>query len=130
MQTGRVRPSGPAAKTGKDGVMSEQIENPRAATGGMSDVLREQLHRREEVCCKLEALPQSAAEDYPARLEALRTEWNSLPEIPPEYAEILDKRFAEAETRDEGIDDYPAGVMSRPYVLIARIAQADYQFHK
>lgn len=101
MQTGRVRPSGPAAKTGKDGVMSEQIENPRAATGGMSDVLREQLHRREEVCCKLEALPQSAAEDYPARLEALRTEWNSLPEIPPEYAEILDKRFAEAEKAAE-----------------------------
>ena len=80
--------------------MSEQIENPRAATGGMSDVLREQLHRREEVCCKLEALPQSAAEDYPARLEALRTEWNSLPEIPPEYAEILDKRCEHAAMKD------------------------------
>ena len=92
---------GTAAKTGRDGVMSEQIENPRAASGGMSDVLREQLHRREEVCCKLEALPQSAAEDYPAQLEALRTEWKSLPEIPPEYAEILDKRFAAAEKAAE-----------------------------
>ena len=76
--------------------MSEQIENPRAASGGMSDTLREQLHQREEVCCKLEALPQSATEDYPARLEELRTEWQNLPEIPPEYAEILDKRFAAA----------------------------------
>ncbi|MBS1368744.1 MAG: DUF349 domain-containing protein [Lentisphaeria bacterium] len=79
--------------------MSEQIENPqtdRAASGGMSGELREHLHRREEVCRRLETLPQTAVEDYSAQLEMLRTEWSSLPEVPPEYAEILDKRFAAA----------------------------------
>lgn len=44
--TGRGRPSAAVAKTGKDGAMSEQIENPqtdRAAGGGMSGELREHL---------------------------------------------------------------------------------------
>lgn len=79
--------------------MSEQIENPqtdRAAVGGMSGELREHLHRREEVCRKLEELPTSATEDYPAELQALRSAWSELPEVPPEYAEILDKRFLAA----------------------------------
>jgi len=79
--------------------MSEQIENPqtdRAAVGGMSGELREHLHRREEVCRKLEELPASATEDYPAELQALRSAWSELPEVPPEYAEILDKRFLAA----------------------------------
>lgn len=79
--------------------MSEQIENPqtdRAAVGGMSGELREHLHRREEVCRKLEELPASATEDYPAELQALRSAWGELPEVPPEYAEILDKRFLAA----------------------------------
>jgi len=79
--------------------MSEQIENPqtdRAAAGGMSGELREHLHQREEVCRKLEELPAAAVEDYPAELEALRSAWNALPEVPPEYAEILDKRFLAA----------------------------------
>ena len=79
--------------------MSEQIENPqtdRAALGGMSGELREHLHRHEEVCRKLEELPASATEDYPAELQALRSAWSELPEVPPEYAEILDKRFLAA----------------------------------
>ena len=79
--------------------MSEQIENPqtdRAAAGGMSGELREHLHRREEVCRKLEELPAAAVEDYSAELASLEAAWNDLPEVPPEYAEILDKRFAAA----------------------------------
>lgn len=101
--------------------MSEQIENPRAASGGMSDTLREQLHQREEVCCKLEALPQSATEDYPARLEELRTEWQNLPEIPPEYAEILDKRFAAAvKNAEEGV----AAVEQRRREHLAKINES------
>ena len=54
--------------------MSEQIENPqtdRAAAGGMSGELREHLHRREEVCRKLEELPAAAVEDYSAELASL-----------------------------------------------------------
>lgn len=87
--------------------MSEQIENPqtdRAALGGMSGELREHLHRREEVCRKLEELPASATEDYPAELQALRSAWSELPEVPPEYAEILDKRFlAAAEAAEKAV---------------------------
>lgn len=53
-------------------------------------------HRREEVCRKLEELPAAAVEDYSAELASLEAAWNDLPEVPPEYAEILDKRFAAA----------------------------------
>ncbi len=84
--------------------MSEQNETlrtDRAATGGMSDELRESLRLREEVCRKLEELASATVEDYPAAMEALRGEWNALQAVPPEYAEILDKRFAEAEKTAE-----------------------------
>lgn len=77
--------------------MSEQIGNSqgdRAASGGMSDELRTHLHRREEVCRKLEVLSAATAEEDPSEISLLEAEWINLPEVPPEYAEILDKRFA------------------------------------
>lgn len=104
--------------------MSEQIENPqtdRAALGGMSGELREHLHRREEVCRKLEELPASATEDYPAELQALRSAWSEQPEVPPEYAEILDKRFLAAA---EAAEKAAAEVAGRQRKHLAKIQES------
>ncbi len=79
--------------------MSEQIENPRnehASAGGISPQLRELLHRHEQLCAELEQLPQSTAGDYAAELARLSEAFRALPELPPEYAEILNRRFSDA----------------------------------
>lgn len=79
--------------------MSEQNEihqTGRPAVGGISDTLREQLHRREAVCEELEQLPARTVEDYPAEIARITAEFEALPPLPPEYAEILEKRFAAA----------------------------------
>ncbi|MDR0933100.1 MAG: DUF349 domain-containing protein [Victivallales bacterium] len=77
--------------------MNEHFENSNnssIASGGMTEPLRSHLHSREELCRQLESLPQNADADYAEQLAALQTKWNTLPEVPPEYAEILDKHFA------------------------------------
>lgn len=79
--------------------MSEQnetLQNGRPAVGGISDTLREQLHRHEAVCEELEQLPAKTVEDYPAEIARITAEFEALPPLPPEYAEILQKRFAAA----------------------------------
>ena len=78
--------------------MNEQHElNPHdRGAGNISEQLKELLHRREEVCLKLEALPQQLPGDYSGAIAALEEEFRSAPEVPPEYAEILDRRFAAA----------------------------------
>lgn len=78
--------------------MSEQIETPRNehAAGGISPQLRELLHRHEQLCTELELLPQSAAGDYAAELDRLTEAYRALPALPPEYAEILERRFSDA----------------------------------
>ena len=79
--------------------MSEQnetLQTGRSAVGGISDTLREQLHRHEAVCEELEQLPARTVEDYPAEIARITAEFKALPPLPPEYAEILEKRFAAA----------------------------------
>ena len=79
--------------------MSEQnetLQTGRSAVGGISDTLREQLHRHEAVCEELEQLPARTVEDYPAGIARITAEFKALPPLPPEYAEILEKRFAAA----------------------------------
>jgi len=113
--------------------MSEQIENPqtdRAASGGMSGDLREHLHRREEVCRKLEELPAAAVEDYPAELEALRSAWNAEPEVPPEYAEILNKRFLAAEKAAEAAAAEAAERQRRHLAKIQQSAELHLELDK
>ena len=113
--------------------MSEQIENPqtdRAASGGMSGELREHLHRREEVCRKLEELPAAAVEDYPAELEALRSAWNAEPEVPPEYAEILNKRFLAAEKAAEAAAAEAAERQRRHLAKIQQSAELHLELDK
>ena len=78
--------------------MSEMNENQQSgsAVGGINPQLREHLHLREAVCLELENLPGMDVEDYQAEILRLQEKFNAQPEVTPEYAEILDKRFAAA----------------------------------
>ncbi len=80
--------------------MSEQADNlqsNRSEVIGIPDAIRDILHQREAVCVELEQLPTQTVEDYTAEIGRLVAKFNALPLPPPEYAEILDRRFAEAE---------------------------------
>ena len=79
--------------------MNEQHEgNPRdRGAGNISESLKELLHRREEICARLEALAQQFPADGDAAAAALEEAFRAAPEIPAEYAEILDRRFAAAQ---------------------------------
>lgn len=90
---------GTAKKTeGCDRSMSEVNVNQQSgsANGGISPRLREHLHLREAVCLELEKLPETAVEDYQSEILRLQEKFNSQPEVAPEYAEILDRRFEAA----------------------------------
>ena len=78
--------------------MSEMTENQQSgsAVGGISPQLREHLHMREAVCLELENLPEKGADDYRAAILLLQEKFNAQPEVAPEYAEILNKRFEAA----------------------------------
>ncbi len=77
-------------------VQDENLQTGRAAVGGIPDTLRNQLHEIEALCAELEELPSRVVGDYPAELARLRAAYDGRPEVPPEYAEILEKRFAAA----------------------------------
>ena len=66
--------------------MSEQnetLQNGRPAVGGISDNLRELLHRHEAVCGELEQLPSRTVDDYPAEIARITAEFEALPPLPP-----------------------------------------------
>lgn len=58
--------------------------------------LRECLHRKESICTALENLAAGNTGNYQTEIERLTGEYNSAGSVPPEFAELLDKRFAEA----------------------------------
>ncbi|MCI5778616.1 MAG: DUF349 domain-containing protein [Lentisphaeria bacterium] len=64
-------------------------------TGMLSETLRETLHRKEEICAALENLAAAAPEDYAGEVARLSAAYAEA-DVPPEFAELLDKRFAEA----------------------------------
>ena len=54
------------------------------------------LHEKENVCTALEQLSQAGSIDYQQEIARLTGEYEKIGTIPPEYAELLDKRFAQA----------------------------------
>ena len=66
----------------------------------MSDVseeLRVILHAKENLCAALAALPDKEnIEDYAGEIAALCAAYNASGSVPPEYSELLDKKFSEA----------------------------------
>ena len=79
----------------------------------MSDVseeLRANLHAREKLCAELAALPdQTDVADYAGVITRICTEYASCAAIPPEYSEVLDKKFSEAlEIAKKGAERFEA----------------------
>ena len=79
----------------------------------MSDVseeLRANLHAREKLCAELAALPdQTDVADYAGAITRICTEYASCAAIPPEYSEVLDKKFSEAlELAKKGAERFEA----------------------
>jgi len=80
--------------------MSEEFPGApeSAAAGGMPQELRDRLRQRESVCVELENLTVTGdGSGFAAAVERAVSRYHAAPELPPEYGEILDKRFAEAE---------------------------------
>ena len=71
-------------------------ENQSLSSGTVPEQVKELLHRYEAVCVKLEEMPHSAISDVETQTESLRMEFENLPALPEEYAEIFNKRFAAA----------------------------------
>ena len=73
--------------------MSENQSSPDAA---VPERIVELLHCREAICQKLSECAADDSEQAQAIVDDLQSQWNAAPEIPPEYAEILDRRYQEA----------------------------------
>ena len=79
----------------------------------MSDVseeLRAILHAKENLCAQLAALPdKDGVEDYAGEIAALCAAYSASGTVPPEYSELLDKKFSEAlECAKKGADVFEA----------------------
>ena len=62
----------------------------------LTEELRNILHQKESICEALEKLETSEQTDYQGAISQLSAAYTAARELPPEYAELLDKRFAEA----------------------------------
>ncbi len=62
----------------------------------LTEELRNILHEKENIIAKLEALAQGETTDYQAEITGLSDAYQQSGSLPPEFAELLDKRFAEA----------------------------------
>ena len=69
------------------------------SSGMVPEQTRELLHLYEAVCGKLEKLTGTFGVDMDSELAAVKDEFAKLPQIPEEFAEIMNKRFADAEKK-------------------------------
>ncbi len=72
------------------------LQSGSTASCGMPETLRELLHQHEAMVAELAALPNAAVDDYAGEIARIQTAFQALPELPPEYAEILNRNFATA----------------------------------
>ena len=71
-------------------------ENQSLSSGTLPEQLKELLHRYESVCKKLENLSETAVQDVDAEISAADAEFAALPELPEEFAEVINKRYSDA----------------------------------
>lgn len=62
----------------------------------LSENLRAVLHEKENICAELEKLENAVGIDYQTEITRLTQAYSDTGNLPPEYAELMDKRFAEA----------------------------------
>ena len=76
--------------------MIEENSSQPLAVGEVAPEIREQLKCREQLCKAMEELPALPPEEFRAEIAKLRAQYESSVAPPPEYAELMDKKFAEA----------------------------------
>ena len=78
--------------------MSENQRSGASLGGGeITAALKESLRKYEKICADMEALAaDSAATDHAERGERLSAEFATLPPLPEEFSELLNRRFSEA----------------------------------
>lgn len=62
----------------------------------LTESLRNILHEKENICTALEQLATARGIDYQTEISRLSEAYRAAGDVPPEFAELLDKRFAEA----------------------------------
>ena len=87
--------SGAAEKFRRKKMMEENSSLP-LAVGEVAAETKEQLKYRENLCKAFEALPVLAPDEFRKKIEEIKHSYESSAAPPPEYAEVIDKKFAEA----------------------------------
>lgn len=62
----------------------------------MDDLVKERLSAYESICDEIDTLVQRVDHDANARFQELKSRWSGLAQVPIQYFEILEKRFAQA----------------------------------
>ena len=82
--------------------MMEENSSQPLAVGEVAPELKEQLKCREALCKAMESIPPMAPEAFRAEIDRIRSEYEASAAPPPEYAELIDKKFADAAQTAEG----------------------------
>lgn len=79
--------------------MSENpVPNQNSHSGStLTDDLKERLHQWEAVCKQMESLPLQPGIDLAGEKKKLQDSLSALPELPPEYAELMNRKLQDAE---------------------------------
>ena len=76
--------------------MMEENSSQPLAIGEVAPEIKEQLHCKRQLCKAMRELPPCPPEEFRAAIAKIRAEYDASAAPPPEYAELLDKEFAEA----------------------------------
>ena len=92
------------------------------SSGMVPDQTKELLHLYEAVCGELEKLTGMFGVDMDSELIKIKEEYSKLPQLPEEFAEIMNKRFCEAEKK---LLSFKADIESRNSELAELLKAAD-----
>ncbi len=84
----------------KKEVMEENSSQP-LAVGELSPEIKEQLKCREDLCRAMTEIPAMDPGSFRAEIARIRREYEACPPVPPEFAELLGKKFAGAASAAE-----------------------------
>lgn len=77
-------------------MMIEENSSQPLSIGEVAPEVKEQKKCREDLCNAMKNIPAMAPEDFRAEVERIKAAYEASVAPPPEYAELLDKQFAEA----------------------------------
>lgn len=76
--------------------MIEENSSQPLSIGEVAPEVKEQKKCREDLCSAMKNIPAMAPEEFRAEVERIKNAYEASVAPPPEYAELLDKQFAEA----------------------------------